>query len=165
MKDNSIPTIKIPSIPYFSNIVIFPHPGNSTESRVFVLKKEADIPEASSKTLNLHHLPGHVYCLLPSREMYHGKLFMFKGRPNLLRQFNYCLEVDKKYIFVDNGDLQDPVADSVLAAKKFDSCKTCFVSHFPRPNTKICKGRKIISSRKKEFLYVRLRGGAKEGKG
>ena len=51
MEDTVIPTIKIPSIPYFSNIVIFPLHGNSTESPVFVLKKEADVPEASSRTL------------------------------------------------------------------------------------------------------------------
>ena len=41
-------------------------------------------------------------------------------------------------------------------------CLKCFVSHFPRPNTKLCKYRKI----KRIPVRYRLRGGAKDqGKG
>jgi hypothetical protein len=37
-------------------------------------------------------------------------------------------------------------------------CRNCFVSHFPRPNSRTCKNRKHEESTK--ILPYRLRGGA-----
>ena len=46
-------------------------------------------------------------------------------------------------------------------------CSTCFVSHFPRPNTLLCKGSKLEKKKKEDtnkHSLLRLRGGARNDK-
>ena len=89
-----IPTISIPVIPFFSNVVVFPLPQNdgcNTESAVFVLKNTADIPEATGCSIPFEYIPSHVYCLLPFKEMHHGTVSICKSRPTFLKQFSFCL--------------------------------------------------------------------------
>ena len=166
--DDPILSITIPFIPYFSNIVVFPLPRKENCAKVFILKKTADVPEASNEKFRLEYLPGHVYCLLPSKEMQQGQIFLCKSRPNSLKQFSYCLEMDKKYISfskttlgLDNADFQNIKKESHFGEIKSEDCKGCFIYHFPRPNKRLCKGRKLLVFDKKTKSYpVHLHGGA-----
>ena len=82
----------------------------------------------------------HVYCLLPSKEMHQGRVSIFKSRPLFLNQFSFCLQVDPKIAAITNplsfSDTQQAPDDESRSLK---SCKGCFVTHFPRPNSKHCK--------------------------
>ena len=160
------PTISIPLIPYFCNVVVFPGDGNT--SPVFILKKTAVTPQASKKILQCEYLPGHAYALLPSKEMFYGEVSIYQSRPEFLKDFSYCSQVDPKEVVVDcklskKFDMV-PSQDSFLTDSPASVCKMCFVSHFPRPNTKLCKGYNKTSALKSnsEMIWpIRLRGGAK----
>ena len=141
--ESSFQTISIPLIPYYCNVVVFPLPlndGCNTDSAVFVLKKTAEIPAASGQYFPFEYLPSHVYCLLPSKEMHQGRVSIFKSRPLFLNQFSFCLQVDPKIAAITNplsfSDTQQAPDDESRSLK---SCKGCFVTHFPRPNSKHCK--------------------------
>ena len=161
-------TISIPLIPNFCNVAVFPLNGGETKSPVYILKKSAAVPEASGFVFHLQFLPNHVYCLLPSSEVSTFNVTLHKSRPGFLENYSYCLQIDPKTVSVtskissmDNSPATDP--DSIAIQRP--SCKSCFISHFPKPNTKFCKGIKkfkpgILCSAKR--LCVRLRGGAKE---
>ena len=59
---------------------------------------------------------------------------------------------------IDNDELKE--RDEVRSNYR---CSTCFVSHFPRPNTQMCKGSKLGKKKKeatKMPFLLRLRGGA-----
>ena len=145
------PTISIPFIPYYCNVVVFPLPlaaGCSTESTVFLLKKTAEIPVASGHYIPFEYLPSYVYCLLPSKEMHQGTVSICKSRPTFLSQFSFCLQVDPKIVAITKTlSVSDTLQASAEDVRSIKSCKGCFVSHFPRPNTKICR---LTKSKKKE---------------
>ena len=141
--ESSFQTISIPIIPYYCNVVVFPLPldaGCHKESTVVVLKKTAEIPAVSGQYYPFEYLPSHVYCLLPSKEMYQGTVSICKSRPTFLNQFSFCLQVDPKIVgstgTLSVSDAPQSPADDLGSLK---SCRGCFVSHFPRPNSKHCK--------------------------
>ena len=135
------PTISIPVIPYFCNVVVFPVPDIDTYPPVFLLKKTAMVPAASSQTILLEYAESHVYCLLPSKEMNRGTISICRSKPNFLKNFTYCSQIDRKAVSIRKNIL-DPVETMSQKRLMEDSrslCKGCFKSHFPRPNTKISK--------------------------
>ena len=142
--DNIFPSVSIPSFPYFCNMVVFPSPCNEDVSAFFIVKKTAAVPEHSCQKLLLEYLPGHIYCLLPSSELNHGTVSRYSSRPNFLQEYSYCLEIDKNAISFNripsvSDDLPPSASESMPKTSNFSRCSSCFVSHFPRPNTKLCK--------------------------
>ena len=159
-----IPTISIPIIPYYCNVVVFPNPGGQIDSPVFVLKKTAAVPEVLSQNILLEYAESHVYCLLPSKQMYQGTISFRESRPHFLQDFSYCLEIDRKAMYICKSPAQEesqvPLPHKRSKKMSPKSCKGCFRSHFPRPNTKLCKFSKISnpSTQTPNKWPVRLRG-------
>ena len=98
-----VPSVEIPAIPFFCNLVVFPSPtSESNESRFFLLKNVADVPKCSSETLWVEYIPGSIYCLLPSSERNQGRVSVYESKPNFLDDFSYSLEINKKSIVFQN---------------------------------------------------------------
>ena len=73
------------------------------------------------------------------------------------------VEMNKKAMEF-NGSETDIVE---MKGKDEVRCSTCFVSHFPRPNTLLCKGSKLEKKNKgatNKHSLLRLRGGARNDK-
>ena len=73
------------------------------------------------------------------------------------------VEMNKKAMEF-NGSETDIVE---MEGKDEVRCSTCFVSHFPRPNTLLCKGSKLEKKKKEDtnkHSLLRLRGGARNDK-
>ena len=93
----------------------------------------------------------------------------YSRKPAFLEDFTYCLEINKKGVHIQGQESQPTF--NPYGAVKCDTevqdrlrCTTCFSSHFPRPNTIICKGtrsnRKRTNITTPRFYPMRLRGGA-----
>ena len=159
-------TISIPVIPYYCNVVVFPLPPgvDYDDSPVFVLKKSALLPAASDHDFTLEYLPSHVYCLLPSIQMQHWTVSLYKSRPAFLKNFSFCLQIDPRTVFISkNCTVIEELALPAGLEGSISTCKGCFVSHFPRPNQKLCKwdqSKKKESKASKFKTLPHLKGGA-----
>ena len=158
--ETGLSTITIPVIPYFCNVVVFPLPPGADydNSPVFILKKTAEIQAASDHDFTFDYLSSHVYCLLPSDDMHHGTVSLYQSRPAFLDTFSYCLQIDpratpiRRRCTVNDGL---PVPKSVKGL--ITTCKGCFVSHFPRPNQRLCKWNKSKKEGSKPSLQIRIK--------
>ena len=144
--DESVAFISIPAFPFFCNVVVFPSPISSTlEPNVFILKKTSEVPDVILGKLSLEYVPGSVYCLLPSADQSHGTVSVFKARPSFLKEYSYSLQINKESLdlvscsSVGNLCKLPQKLSEVIGS---DKCTGCFVSHFPSPNTSICKWKK-----------------------
>ena len=157
--------VSIPVPPNFANLVVFPAPSKeSDESWFYLLKNTDSVPVHGLSNVSVRYIPGSVYCFLPSEDENKGKVSFYSQKPAFLDEFIYCLEINKKVI-----QFQDKVSQPVFNPQaKVETdllrCATCFSSHFPRPNTILCKGTKSNRNGKRmstpKFYPVRLRGGA-----
>ena len=155
-----MPSVAIPAIPFFCNLVVFPSPTReSNESRFFLLKDDAGVPKCSSETFWVEYIPGSIYCLLPSTERSRGRVSIYKSKPSYLDAFCDSLEISKKFIVFQNikSEAEDisKIEDDTVSSE----CGRCFVSHWPRPNKMSCK----YNQDKKKFETAwpyRLPGGA-----
>ena len=154
-----VPSVSIPAFPYFCNVVVFPAPSN--ESTFFIIKKSADVPDTILGKLTVEYVPGSVYCLLPSNEKSHGSVSVYNSRPSFLSEYNYCLEINVKSLDCNLASNLNPFKK--YEAVRSDKCTGCFVSHFPSPNTSLCKLKKAKRTYREsssKYWPVRLRGGA-----
>ena len=165
-------TVALPVIPNFCNLAVFPSPSNKDdESRFFLLNNSAVVPAWSFKTWLVEYIPGSVYCLLPSDENNKWMVSIIPSKQALEERFSYCLEINMDALVSTNVSSGSSAKDE-SPTKQYEGpvmgkqCSKCFVSHFPHPNTKICKLGKESKRKRKENssskLVVRLRGGAKE---
>ena len=94
------PVVTVPSFPHFCNVLVFPHPEENMESSFFLLKKTSAVPRDSNQKLTLEYLSGYIYCFLPSLHKHNGVVSLCKSRPTFLKDFSYCLEVDRQAISI-----------------------------------------------------------------
>ena len=164
--DAAVPTIALPGIPHFYNVVVFPSPlKDNNESRIFLLKNSDVVPACSFEPWLIEHIPGSFYCLMPSQESKQGKVSLYTSRPGFLDAFSYCLEVDQTAIGFPRADNQNAKNPEIVAFEKetdeSEVCSGCFSSHFPRPNMRSCKfARKRKEKACSKQMIWRLRGGA-----
>ena len=165
-----VPSITIPVFPNFCNVAVFPASNKARgESLFFLLKKTAVIPKESGEKFWVEYLPDSIYCLLPSTEINQGSVTMYSSRPDFLDKYAYCLEINKLSINCSNtvsDSHATPTLSSgpILPSTNTSRCQKCFVNHFPRPNTKLCKLKKQRNSPNSSLSKVwpvRLSGGAK----
>ena len=169
----AIPPIAIPAFSHFYNLVVFPAPNeNSCQSSFFLLKNNVDVPKPNGKVLWVEYVPDSIYCLLPSSESSHGEVTLYSKMPDFLNNFVYCLEINQLSIgYSDSADTPVKIfkADETLSRKERYKCQKCFISHFPKPNTKLCKFKisrnDVLNSRLENSWRPRLRGGADNDEG
>ena len=170
MMDNHFSSsVAIPCFPHFCNLIVYPAAELHGESSFHILKKTAAVPKGSGKRLLVEYLPGSIYCLLPSSQRHQGKVSVYTSRPDFLKEYSFSLEVNKQSICFLNTSSEFTVSPNLPStqetkANDSSSCPSCFLSHFPRPNRKLCKiGKKGRACNKSlgKLCPVRLRGGAK----
>ena len=171
--------LSVPLPPYFANLAVFPSPCEvSDESWFYLLKNSSTVPVYGLSTVSVKYIPGSVYCFFPSIDEDIGTVKYYSRKPSFLDDFTYCLEINKLRIQFpgqDEGKAVIPKDDEAegygldgcnmkgedgKGIKNDTSCKGCFKSHFPRPNTKLCK----FGRQKKigNLPLLRLRGGAQD---
>ena len=165
----AVPSVSIPAFPYYCDLVVFPSPyKHIAESSFFLLKKTADVPTEITGNLFVEFIPGSVYCFLPSCEKSKGTVSVHESRPSFLDDYSYCLEISKKSIdFLSSesesiGKLNN--SERAVEERNLKPCLGCFVYHFPRPNTFLCKWNKDLKNCKNGCIKpwtVRLSGGSK----
>ena len=158
------PTIHIPAIEGFYNLIVFPSPLKDwVETNVYVLKRSAEAPKYPSKMWEVEYVPGFIYCLLPSTEKSLG-VAVYTSKPGFLDSFSYWHGIDMKAILIKNNtDDSSPKTESenINNTGSAKICDRCFVSHFPQPNMKSCKlAKERRKGPAKSFWTQRLRGGA-----
>ena len=157
-----VPSVAIPAIPFFYNLVVFLSPtSESNESRFFLLKNDAGVPKCSSEKLWVEFIPGSVYCFLPSTERNQGGVSVYESKPSFLDDFCDSLEINRKFIVFQNikSDAEEvsKIEDDTVSSE----CGRCFVSHWPRPNKMLCKFGQDKKKKKYETTWpYRLQGGA-----
>ena len=163
--DSSIPTVNIPLIPYYCDVVVFPSPyKENNKSWFYVLKNTAAAPGMTSSKTSFEYIPGSVYCFLPSAGECTGRIRVFSSKPSFLDKFIYCLEISPKALDFEKTDADQEdtqICSKVAAVESSERCTKCFVLHFPSPNMLQCK----LKSRKdilRKMWPVRLRGGAND---
>ena len=165
----TVPTVVFPSIPGFTNLIVFPFSSSKKdESKFFLLKKSADVPWWFSEVWEVEYLPGFIYCLLPSNEETLG-VAVYTRKPNFLDDFSYCFEIDQKAIMVkthnseavDEDKTEELSEDARSVEIISELCDGCFKTHFPRPNRSKCIwNKKKRVSQNPVTKSLRLRGGA-----
>ena len=163
-----VPSVSIPSFPFYCDLVVFPSPyKENEESSFFLIKMTSDVPSEVTGHFVVEHIPGSIYCLLPSSEESKGRVSVHPSRPSFLDNYSYCLEINKKSMAFHNqksGNADEPVGISEKDAEErnYKPCYGCFVSHFPSPNTVLCKWNKKRMKKEPSInpWPVRLRGGA-----
>ena len=164
--EKSQSNVSIPLPPYFANLAIFPSPYKESESRFFLLKNTDKVPVHGLSSVSVKYYPDAVYCFFPSDDENIGTVTVYPNKPCFLDEFTYCLEMSKKAMKLHSSET-DHLARPLERRDEVSSdnrCSTCFVSHFPRPNTKLCKGGKLEKKKKeatKKTILIRLRGGAR----
>ena len=127
-------SLLIPAFSYFCNIVVFPAPDND-DSKKFLLKTKADVPDEIFGNLKVEYVPGSVYCLIPSSEKSQGAVSVYKEKPDFLDGYSYCLEINPESVVFPNSSRSDSVEDKITATSTEEHvskrCSGCFVSHFP----------------------------------
>ena len=159
--DHQQPLVSIPFIPYYCNLVVFPSPHKTTVSRFFILSNSAATPECSDDKVTFDYIPGSVYCFLPSSEKAGGKITVLSGQPSFVHDFTfpYCLELNPQALVFISSEKKD-TSKSPGSQVEPRKCIKCFISHFPSPNTVICKWNKNKKDKMEKPWPVRLRGGA-----
>ena len=159
--DHQQPLVSIPFISYHCNLVVFPSPHKTTVSRFFILSNSAATPECSDDKVTFDYIPGSVYCFLPSSEKTAGKITVLSGQPSFVHDFtfSYCLELNPQALVFINSEKND-TSKSPGSQVEPRKCTKCFISHFPSPNTVICKWNKNKKDKMEKPWPVRLRGGA-----
>jgi hypothetical protein len=157
-----VPSVAIPAIPFFHNLVVFPSPtSESNDSRFFLLKNVADVPMCSSEKMWVEYIPGSIYCFLPSTERNQGRVSVYESKPNFLDDFSYSLEINKNSIVFQNLKSEAEEVSTIEDETVSVECRRCFVSHWPRPNKRLCKFGQDKKKKKYETIWpYRLRGGA-----
>ena len=162
--------------PYFANLAVFPSPFNeSEESRFYLLKNTDTVPVHGLSSVSVKYYPGSVYCFYPSDDENIGTVTVYSSKPSFLDEFSFCLEMNKQAMEFNvqetdhvvemkgRDDVSSPSTGPGAVLVQRSSCKSCFISHFPRPNTKTCRGAKMMRTgvvEQTKRLSVRLRGGA-----
>ena len=165
--DDPLPSVSLPSFPYFCNVVVFPSTDISPDdTSFFILKNTADVPDKITGKMCVKYIPGSVYCLLPSDERCQGTVALYKTRPSFIDEYSYCLEINKQSIDFPSFTTDEPekMSETDGHVKRSERCVRCFVSHFPSPNTLNCKwnrNKKKHVQPPRSHWPIRLRGGAR----
>ena len=185
VQEMDFPSVAIPAFSHFSNLVVFPASNEAQgNSRFFLLNKTAAVPKPSGEKVWIEYIPDSIYCLLPSSESKVGSVTIYSSRPDFLNDYSFCLEINKSSISCSNTVSDFYATPSIISKhdqkedtsrgdevpelkplsndEKCVRCRQCFVSHFPRPNTRLCKFNKPKSKGTKfdNPMQLRLRGGA-----
>ena len=161
--DVPTPSVVLPAAAHFSSVAIFPAPTN-TKSSFFLMKNTVDVP-LDLGSLMVPYYPNSVYCLVPSSKENEGNVSVYKSKPKFLDEFIYCLEINPKCVEILNGK-NDNIRSPEQDHKKFSDmsipkkCCGCFDTHFPKPNTLLCKWNKERTRSQQSNWPFRLRGGA-----
>jgi hypothetical protein len=117
--ENSVPSVIVPAIPYFCNLVVFPAPLSGLDSSFHMLKTSDDVPVDPQETHWLEYIPGSIYCFLPSSHRNKGTVSFFKSRSCFLNKYTYSLEIGKQSIvFLTTGEeSENAVADKPWPVK------------------------------------------------
>ena len=141
----SAPTVIIPTPEYFCNLAVFPAPSNINDApKFFLMKNKAEVPIHQIGSLKAKLFPGSVYCLLPSKGKNCGSITVYKTKPTFLDSYTYCLEINAKCVEFLHCETHQPkpFPDSSYHEK----CSGCLISHFPSPNTSLCRWNKRKSN-------------------
>ena len=156
--------VSIPLAPYFCDLVVFPLPNKKSQETFFCLMKNCDdMPVYGLGSVLVEYIPGSVYCFLPSVGENHGTVRVFRSKPNFLDTFTFCLEINRLAIDFLTGGYDSIIKtpkkeDKAEEIDKSTKCTTCFITHFPQPNTLTCRWKKKTRN---NLLNLRLRGGAR----
>ena len=105
--DSSYPIVKIPMIPHYCDVVVFPSPcKENNKSWFYVLKNTAAAPGITSSKTSFEYIPGSVYCFLPSVGESTGRVRVFSSKPDFLDKFSYCLEIRPKVLEFENTNVE-----------------------------------------------------------
>ena len=159
----SYQTVMVPIPAYQCNLVIFPALPNHQEwSKFLVLQTKEDISEDQVGSLEFEYISGMIYCFLPSREKRQGSVTMYTSKPHFIDSYPACYEVNIKSLIFSYCKLErsynTKLPDNILGYSSYKVCSQCFVSHFPSPNTFICKWKK--ERKTSQSTLIRFRGGA-----
>ena len=159
-----MPTVVIPAPENFCNLVVFPSTTSMKESKFFLLKNKADVPQENIGNVKVEFVPGSIYCLLPSKEKSIGCVSVYESKPSFLDSYAYSLEINVKSVDFFNCKFDDKIKEPNMneafeTSKRSEKCERCFLSHFPSPNSLQCKYKKKKENDTRKFP-IRLRGGA-----